>query len=98
MNMSKLSGWNPEDNVFWESSGKKIASRNLWISVPSLLCAFAVWSYWSIITVQMKNLEFPYTAAQLFTLTAVAGLGGAKLRISHPLLIAIGGGPHTHTL
>ena len=77
MNMSKLSGWNPEDNVFWESSGKKIASRNLWISVTSLLCAFAVWSYWSIITVQMKNLEFPYTAAQLFTLTAVAGLAGA---------------------
>jgi len=33
--------WRPEDNAFWESTGKKIASRNLWISVPSLLCGFA---------------------------------------------------------
>ena len=52
--------WNPEDEAFWESSGKRIANRNLWISVPCLLLAFAVWTYWSIITVQMKNLGFPF--------------------------------------
>ena len=84
--------WEPEDNAFWESTGKSIANRNLWISVPCLLCAFAVWSYWSIITVQMKNLEFPFTASQLFTLTAVAGLTGATLRIPNAFLIAIAGG------
>lgn len=84
--------WEPEDAGFWEQSGKKIANRNLWISVPCLLCAFAVWSYWSIITVQMKNLGFPYTSAQLFTLTAVAGLTGATLRIPNAFLIAIAGG------
>src|SRR3990170_2998136 len=61
--------WNPEDAAFWETTGKAIARRNLWISVPCLLCAFSVWGYWSIITVQMKNLGFPFTAAQLFTLT-----------------------------
>jgi MFS transporter, NNP family, nitrate/nitrite transporter len=60
--------------------------------VPCLLCAFAVWGYWSIIAVQMKNLGFPFTAAQLFTLTAVAGLAGATLRIPNSFLIAIGGG------
>ena len=48
--------WRPEDNEFWESTGKKIAYRNLWISVPSLLCGFAVWGMWGIITVQMLNL------------------------------------------
>jgi len=84
--------WEPEDAEFWESTGKRIASRNLWISVPCLLCAFAVWSYWSIITVQMKNLAFPFSASQLFTLTAVAGLTGATLRIPNAFLIAIAGG------
>src|SRR3990172_576075 len=84
--------WNPEDTGFWENNGKKIAQRNLWISVPCLLCSFAIWSYWSIITVQMKNLGFPFSAVQLFTLTAVAGLAGATLRIPNSFLIAIGGG------
>ena len=84
--------WEPEDNVFWEAAGKQIAYRNLWISIPCLLCAFGVWSYWSIITVQMKNLGFPFTASQLFTLTAVAGLTGATLRIPNAFLIAIAGG------
>ena len=35
--------WDPENEQFWESTGKKIANRNLWISIPSLLCGFAVW-------------------------------------------------------
>ncbi len=84
--------WAPEDAKFWEAAGKKIAYRNLAISIPCLLCAFAVWSYWSIITVQMKNLGFPFTSEQLFTLTAVAGLTGATLRIPNSFLIAIAGG------
>ena len=87
-----LSYCNPEDATFWEATGKAVARRNLWISVPCLLCAFAVWGYWSIITVQMRNLGFPFTPAQLFTLTAVAGLSGATLRIPNSFLIAIGGG------
>jgi NNP family nitrate/nitrite transporter-like MFS transporter len=84
--------WNPEDQAAWEAWASRIAYRNLWISVPCLLCAFAVWSYWSIITVQMKNLDFPFTSQQLFTLTAVAGLSGATLRIPNSFLIAIAGG------
>jgi NNP family nitrate/nitrite transporter-like MFS transporter len=39
-----------------------------------LLCGFAVWGMWGIITVQMLNLGFPFTQAELFTLTAIAGL------------------------
>ena len=39
--------WDPEDNSFWQSQGKQVANRNLWISIPSLLCGFAVWLYWA---------------------------------------------------
>ena len=87
-----IKNWQVEDQQFWESTGKKIANRNLWISIPSLLCAFAVWLYWSVVTVQMKNLGFPFDTVQLFTLSAIAGLAGATFRIPNSFLIAIAGG------
>ncbi len=87
--------WRPEDNSFWESTGKSIAYRNLWISVPALLCGFAVWGMWGIITVQMLNLGFPFTQAELFTLTAIAGISGATMRIPASFLIRLAGGRNT---
>lgn len=93
--MSDLKEWDVENTEFWERSGKKIANRNLWISIPSLLCGFAVWLYWGIITVQMLNLGFPFEKAELFTLAAIAGLTGATLRIPSSFFIRIAGGRNT---
>jgi len=90
-----IGDWRPEDEKFWESTGKKIAYRNLWISVPALLCGFAVWGMWGIITVQMLNLGFPFTQAELFTLTAIAGISGATMRIPASFLIRLAGGRNT---
>jgi NNP family nitrate/nitrite transporter-like MFS transporter len=87
--------WRPEDAAFWESQGKRIAYRNLWISVPALLCGFAVWGMWGIITVQMLNLGFPFTQAELFTLTAIAGISGATMRIPASFFIRLAGGRNT---
>jgi len=90
-----IAEWNVEDPVFWESTGKRIAYRNLAISVPALLCGFAIWGMWGIITVQMMNLGFPFTQAELFTLTAIAGLAGATMRIPASFLIRLAGGRNT---
>jgi len=90
-----IQDWRVEDETFWEKTGKRIAHRNLWVSVPCLLVSFAVWLAWSIITVQMKNLGFPFTTSQLFMLSAVAGLAGAIFRIPNSFLIAISGGRNT---
>ncbi len=90
-----IADWRPEDNEFWESSGKKVAYRNLALSVPALLCGFAVWGMWGIITVQMLNLGFPFTQAELFTLTAIAGIAGATMRIPASFLIRVAGGRNT---
>jgi NNP family nitrate/nitrite transporter-like MFS transporter len=100
MNTNTTSGadvtdWRPEDENFWENAGKKIAYRNLWISIPALLCGFAVWGMWGIITVQMLNLGFPFTQAELFTLTAIAGISGATMRIPASFLIRLAGGRNT---
>jgi len=90
-----IADWRPEDEAFWEATGKKIAYRNLWLSVPALLCGFAVWGMWGIITVQMLNLGFPFTQAELFTLTAIAGIAGATMRIPASFLIRLAGGRNT---
>tara|TARA_R110002049_G_scaffold84926_2_gene216118 strand:- start:630 stop:2222 length:1593 start_codon:yes stop_codon:yes gene_type:complete len=87
--------WNVEDAQFWEQEGKHIANRNLWISIPSLLMGFAVWMMWGMITTQMQNLGFSFTVNQLFSLTALAGLAGATLRIPASFMIRIAGGRNT---
>lgn len=89
---TNIKEWNPEDATFWETTGRKIAYRNLWISVPALLCGFAVWLMWGIITVQMSNLGFPFSQDELFTLTAISGLAGATMRIPSSFFIRLAGG------
>ncbi len=93
--MADIYQWDVEDEKFWNETGHRIANRNLWISIPSLLCGFAVWLYWSIVTVQMLNLGFPFTQGELFTLSAIAGLTGASLRIPSSFFIRIAGGRNT---
>ncbi len=90
-----LEDWDPENEKQWNSFGKKIAYRNLWISIPSLLCGFAIWLYWGIITVQMLNLGFPFAKSDLFSLMAIAGLAGATLRIPSTFFIRLAGGRNT---
>ncbi|GJL85405.1 MAG: hypothetical protein DHS20C02_11800 [Micavibrio sp.] len=90
-----LEDWDPENEEQWNSYGKKIAFRNLWISIPSLLCGFAIWLYWGIITVQMLNLGFDFAKSDLFSLMAIAGLSGATLRIPSTFFIRLAGGRNT---
>ncbi len=50
--------WDPEDEGFWKSKGKKIAYQNLWISIPNLLCGFAVWLYWGMLAKMIQKAHF----------------------------------------
>jgi NNP family nitrate/nitrite transporter-like MFS transporter len=84
--------WEVEREEFWRRTGSRVAFRNLLVSIPCLLFAFAIWLYWSIIIVQMDNLGFPFSTTQLYTLPAIAGLVGATLRIPNSFMIAISGG------
>ncbi len=95
LSRADIADWRPEDEQFWESTGKRIAYRNLWISIPCLLCGFAVWGMWGIITVQMLNLGFPFSQDELFTLTAISGLAGATMRIPSSFYIRLAGGRNT---
>lgn len=93
-----LSIWNPEDPALWNSSGKQIAKRNLWISIPALFLAFAVWMVWSVVVVNLPNIGFAFSTDQLFWLAALPGLSGATLRIFYSFMVPIFGGRKWTTL
>jgi NNP family nitrate/nitrite transporter-like MFS transporter len=56
--MHTLDHWDVEDEGFWAKTGKKVASRNLWISIPNLLCGFAVWLYWGMVAKFVQKAHF----------------------------------------
>ncbi|MGE0565948.1 MAG: nitrate/nitrite transporter [Pseudolabrys sp.] len=87
-----LQEWSPEDSKFWNSKGRAIAQRNLWISIPALLLAFAVWMVWSVVVAKLPAVGFKFTTDQLFWLAAMPGLSGATLRIFYSFMPPIFGG------
>ncbi|MGE3868233.1 MAG: nitrate/nitrite transporter [Pseudorhodoplanes sp.] len=87
-----IEDWRPEDKAFWESTGRAIARRNLWLSIPCLLLAFAVWMVWSVVVAKLPAVGFKFTTDQLFWLAAMPGLSGATLRIFYSFMPPIFGG------
>lgn len=87
-----LQDWRPEDKTFWETQGRAIARRNLWISVPCLLLSFAVWMVWSVVVAKLPSVGFAFNTEQLFWLAALPGLSGATLRIFYSFMPAMFGG------
>lgn len=59
--------WDVEDEGFWKSTGKKIATRNLWCSIPALLLAFSVWIMWGVLVKYMKEFGFNFGMTESLT-------------------------------
>ncbi|SDV50515.1 NarK family nitrate/nitrite MFS transporter [Chitinasiproducens palmae] len=87
-----INDWRPEDAQFWASTGRRVATRNLWISIPALLLAFAVWSLFSVVAVRLNSAGFRFTDQQLFLLAALPSLSGATLRIFFSFAVPVFGG------
>jgi NNP family nitrate/nitrite transporter-like MFS transporter len=93
-----ITDWRPEDQAFWDTTGRAIARRNLWISIPSLFLSFAVWMVWSIVVAKLPLVGFAYTTDQLFWLAALPGFSGATLRIFYSFMVPVFGGRLWSTL
>jgi NNP family nitrate/nitrite transporter-like MFS transporter len=89
---SVLDDWRPEDPEFWSSTGQRIANRNLWISIPALFLAFAIWMMFSAVTVSLPTVGFAFSTDQLFWLAALPALSGATLRVFYSFMVPIFGG------
>ena len=84
--------WNPDDAVFWESKGKKVAWRNLAWSVLAENLGFSIWLIWSVVAARLKQVGFHYTTDQLFQLVAIPGLVGALMRFPYTFAVPKFGG------
>ncbi|HYG66604.1 MAG TPA: NarK family nitrate/nitrite MFS transporter, partial [Anaeromyxobacteraceae bacterium] len=84
--------WDPEDVAFWAMTGRRVAVRNLVISIAALFLAFAVWMAWSVVALRLPAVGFRLTTDQLFWLAALPGLTGATLRIFYSFMVPILGG------
>jgi NNP family nitrate/nitrite transporter-like MFS transporter len=87
-----IAHWNPEDRGFWVGEGRRVATRNLWLSIPALTLAFAVWMVWSVVVVNLPAAGFRYSTNQLFWLVALPALCGATLRIFYSFAVPLFGG------
>lgn len=87
-----IQDWRPEDAQFWADKGRRIARRNLWLSIPALTLAFAVWMVWSVVIARLPAIGFSFSQDQLFWLAALPALSGATLRIFYSFMVPIFGG------
>ncbi len=95
--MSKLgkawiSDWEPEDEKFWNSTGKFVARRNLIWSITAEHIAFSVWLIWSIVATKLPQAGFHFTTDQLFQLVALPGLVGSLMRFPYTFAVTMFGG------
>ncbi|WP_144183605.1 nitrate/nitrite transporter [Elioraea rosea] len=87
-----IEDWRPEEEQFWADRGRAIARRNLWVSIPCLFLAFAVWMVWSVVVAKLPAVGFRFDTGQLFWLAALPGLSGATLRVFYSFMPPIFGG------
>src|SRR5215831_15511813 len=87
-----IKDWNPEDLAFWQTSGKRIARRNLIWSILAENLGFSVWLIWSVTAPRLNKVGFHYTTDQLFQLVALPGLVGALMRFPYTFAVARFGG------
>jgi NNP family nitrate/nitrite transporter-like MFS transporter len=87
-----ISDWQPENEEFWERTGKKVARRNLGFSVFAEHIGFSVWVLWTIIVINLGNVGITLSLSEQFWLTAVPNLVGSTLRIPYTFAVPRFGG------
>ena len=83
--------WEPENEEFWESTGKKVARRNLWFSVFAEHIGFSIWTLWSVIVLFMGK-NYGFSPADKFLLVSTPTLIGGLMRLPYTFAVAKFGG------
>ncbi|MGH9131125.1 MAG: hypothetical protein ACRDWV_05505 [Acidimicrobiales bacterium] len=48
--------WEPDDEEFWESTGKRVARKNLGFSMLTDHLAFCIWLMWTIVVLNLADI------------------------------------------
>ncbi len=84
--------WEPENEQFWESTGKPVARKNLILSMFAEHVGFNVWVLWTIVVLNLGNAGIKMSLSELFMLTLIPNLVGSVLRIPYTLAVPRFGG------
>jgi NNP family nitrate/nitrite transporter-like MFS transporter len=84
--------WEPDDERFWESTGRRVARRNLAFSIFAEFLGFTIWVLWAIVATKLNDNGFAFSTSQLFWLVALPGLVGATMRFPYTFMPARVGG------
>lgn len=84
--------WTPDDDQFWEETGRKIARRNLGLSIFAEHIGFSVWVIWTIVVINLANIGITMSLSEQFMLTLVPNLIGSILRIPYTFAVPKFGG------
>src|SRR5215468_5944069 len=87
-----ISDWRPEDEAFWNATGKVVARRNLIWSIVAEHIGFLVWLIWSIVATKLPQVGFHYSTDELFQLVALPGLIGSLMRFPYTFAVTTFGG------
>src|SRR4051794_21320058 len=87
-----IDDWDPENETFWERTGKRVARRNLGWSVFAEHIGFSVWVLWTIVVINLGNVGITLSLSEQFWLTAVPNLVGSTLRIPYTFAVPRFGG------
>ena len=47
--------WDPEDRAFWQATGRRVARRNLAVSILADHLGFCLWVIWTIVVINLAN-------------------------------------------
>ncbi|GAB1516161.1 MFS transporter [Actinophytocola sp. KF-1] len=89
---SRIDDWRPEDDEFWATTGRRIARRNLAVSILTEHVGFTVWALWSVLVLDLDAAGLPVTVTESFWLVSLPSLVGAALRIPYTFAVPRFGG------
>lgn len=78
-----IEDWRPDDERFWNETGKRVARRNLAWSILTEHLGFCVWLLWSIAVINLGTVGVTLDVGQQLWLTTVPNLVGAFMRIPY---------------
>jgi MFS transporter, NNP family, nitrate/nitrite transporter len=84
--------WEPEDEQFWATTGRRVARRNLIFSIFAEHLGFSMWLLWSVVVVSLSKAGFDFSVDQLFWLVAVPNLVGSFMRLPYTFAVPKFGG------
>lgn len=84
--------WDPENPAFWAARGRRIARRNLVLSILADNLGFSVWVLWTIVVINLADVGIKLSLGDQFLLIAVPNLIGSFLRIPYTFAIPRFGG------